>query len=199
MSGRTRVANRTLRAALVESARGAIRKRDCYLAAQYRRLVNRRGDKKAVVAVAHSILVIAYPRPAERPVVPRAGRPLLRPPEHGAPHPLSHQAARRSWLHGDPRQARGLNHSFDPKITRRPAACDPTIVCPGGSRDPFVIQHMEDLVALRAELQETLKQLDVMQKEGLPSSIGSKAEADALESSLTAALEQVRAAKKNLK
>jgi len=58
---------------------------------------------------------------------------------------------------------------------------------------------MEDLVALRAELQETLKQLDVMQKEGLPSSIGSKAEADALESSLTAALEQVRAAKKNLK
>jgi transposase len=60
LSGRTRFANRTLRAALVESARGAIRKRDCYLAAQYRRLVKRRGDKKAVVAVAHSILVIAY-------------------------------------------------------------------------------------------------------------------------------------------
>jgi hypothetical protein len=31
-----------------------------YLAAQYRRLVKRRGDKKAIVAVAHSILVIAY-------------------------------------------------------------------------------------------------------------------------------------------
>jgi transposase len=60
LSGRTRFANRTLRAALVESARGAIRKRDCYLAAQYRRLVKRRGDKKAIVAVAHSILVIAY-------------------------------------------------------------------------------------------------------------------------------------------
>jgi transposase len=60
LSGRTRFANRTLRAAVVESARGAIRKRDCYLAAQYRRLVKRRGDKKAVVAVAHSILVIAY-------------------------------------------------------------------------------------------------------------------------------------------
>src|SRR5262249_40420499 len=30
------------------------------LAAQYRRLVRRRGDKKAIVAVAHSILVIAY-------------------------------------------------------------------------------------------------------------------------------------------
>jgi hypothetical protein len=43
----------------VESARGAIFKRDCYLAAPYRRLV-KRGDKKAIVAVAHSILVIAY-------------------------------------------------------------------------------------------------------------------------------------------
>ena len=60
LSGRTRIANRTLRAALVESARGAIRTRDCYLAAQYRRLVKRRGDKKAIVAVANSILVIAY-------------------------------------------------------------------------------------------------------------------------------------------
>ncbi len=38
----------------------AIRKRDSYLAAQYRRLVKRRGDKKAVIAVAHSILIIAY-------------------------------------------------------------------------------------------------------------------------------------------
>ncbi len=60
LSGRTRLANRTLRQALVESARGAVRKRDSYLAAQYRRLVKRRGDKKAIVAVAHSILVIAY-------------------------------------------------------------------------------------------------------------------------------------------
>jgi transposase len=67
-SGRTRVANRTLRAALVDSARGAIRKRDSYLAAQYRRLVKRRGDKKAIVAVAHSLLVIAHwcGRPSSR-------------------------------------------------------------------------------------------------------------------------------------
>src|SRR5262249_9729969 len=58
-SGCTRLANRTLRAALVEGARGAVRTRNGYLAAQYRRLVKRRGDKKAIVAVAHSILVIA--------------------------------------------------------------------------------------------------------------------------------------------
>lgn len=60
LSGRTRHGNPALRQALVESARGAVCKRDSYLAAQYRRLVKRRGDKKAIVAVAHSILVIAY-------------------------------------------------------------------------------------------------------------------------------------------
>jgi len=60
LSGRTRHGNPALRQALVESARGAVCKRDAYLAAQYRRLVKRRGDKKAIVAVAHSILVIAY-------------------------------------------------------------------------------------------------------------------------------------------
>ncbi len=79
------------------------------------------------------------------------------------------------------------------------SACDPTIFCAGGSRDPFVIEHLEDLVALRADLQDTLKQLDVLQKEGLKSAIASKADADAMEKSLTDALEQVRAARKSLK
>lgn len=77
------------------------------------------------------------------------------------------------------------------------SACDPTIFC-RGSRDPFVIQHIEDLVTLRAELQETLKQLDAIQKEGLPSSITSRAEAEALEQSLNEALKQVREAKNKL-
>jgi hypothetical protein len=78
--------------------------------------------------------------------------------------------------------------------------CDPTFVgCFGGSRDPLIIEHLEDLVTLKAELQDTLKQLDVIQKEGLPSAIGSKAEAEAMEKSLTEALEQVRAAKKGIK
>jgi transposase len=57
---RTRKGNRWLRCTLVECARGAVRKRNCYLAAQYRRLAKRRGDKKAIVAVAHSILVAAW-------------------------------------------------------------------------------------------------------------------------------------------
>jgi hypothetical protein len=79
------------------------------------------------------------------------------------------------------------------------SACDPTILCAGGSVDPWVIQDPEDLVAVRRELQETLAKLDEIEKEGLPGSIRTRAEADALEASLTQALEQVRAQKKNLK
>ena len=58
-SSRTRKANPWLRGALVEAACAAIRTRS-YLAAQYRRLKARRGHAKAVIAVAHSILVIVY-------------------------------------------------------------------------------------------------------------------------------------------
>jgi transposase len=55
LSGRTRFATRVLRQARVESARGAVLKRGSSLAAHYHRLVKRRGDKKALVAVAQSL------------------------------------------------------------------------------------------------------------------------------------------------
>ena len=58
--GRTGHGNRYLRAALVEAAHAAGRKAGTYLHAQYRRLAARRGAKRAAVAVAHSILTIAY-------------------------------------------------------------------------------------------------------------------------------------------
>lgn len=58
--GTTRKGNPWLRAALIEAAHAAGRKKDSYLSAQYRRLMTRRGKKKAAVAVGHSILVIAY-------------------------------------------------------------------------------------------------------------------------------------------
>lgn len=57
---RTRDGNKYLRSALVEAAASAIRKKDSYLAAKYYRLKRRRGTKKARVAIAHQILVIAY-------------------------------------------------------------------------------------------------------------------------------------------
>jgi len=58
-SGKTRKGNRWLRTALVEAAQAA-RRTKTYLAAQFRRLTTRRGLKKAMVAVAHSILRIVY-------------------------------------------------------------------------------------------------------------------------------------------
>ena len=49
-----------MRSALIEAAQAAAHCRDTYLAAQYRRLAARRGAKRAVVAVAHTILIIIY-------------------------------------------------------------------------------------------------------------------------------------------
>jgi len=59
-SGKTTKGSRYLRAALVQAAWAASHQKETYLAAQYKRLVKRRGKKKALVAVGHSILVIAY-------------------------------------------------------------------------------------------------------------------------------------------
>jgi transposase len=52
--------NRWLRRALAEAAWAASRTKDSYLGAQYRRLAGRRGKKRALIAVAHSLLVIFY-------------------------------------------------------------------------------------------------------------------------------------------
>ena len=60
LSGKTRKGNAPLRRGLVQAAHAAGRARRTYLGAQYRRLAGRRGRKRAAVAVAHSILVIAY-------------------------------------------------------------------------------------------------------------------------------------------
>lgn len=60
LRSRTRKGNRWLRRALVEAAWGASHAKGAYLAAQYRRLAARRGKKRALLAVGHSILVIIY-------------------------------------------------------------------------------------------------------------------------------------------
>lgn len=59
-SGTTRHGDRALTAALVQAAHAAAHTRNTYLSAQYHRLAGRRGKKRAIVAVAHSILVISY-------------------------------------------------------------------------------------------------------------------------------------------
>ena len=58
-SGRTRKGSPWLRGALVQAAKAAGRT-NTYLGAQYRRIAARRGANRAAIAVAHSIVVIAY-------------------------------------------------------------------------------------------------------------------------------------------
>jgi transposase len=58
--GKTPPGNRALRSALVQAARGAIRTKESYFGALYRRIAVRRGDRRATVAVAHALLVVIY-------------------------------------------------------------------------------------------------------------------------------------------
>lgn len=60
LSGKTRKGSKWLRIGLVEAAQAAARSKGTYFQAHYARIKARRGHKKAIVAVAHSILVIAY-------------------------------------------------------------------------------------------------------------------------------------------
>ena len=59
-SGKTRKGNQWLRRYLIEASWAAVRKRGTYLSALYYRLVPRRGKNKAIVAVAHALLVMIY-------------------------------------------------------------------------------------------------------------------------------------------
>jgi transposase len=59
-SGKTRQGHRALRTGLTQMAHAAARSKGTYLAALYQRLAGRRGKKRAIVAVAHSIVVSAF-------------------------------------------------------------------------------------------------------------------------------------------
>ncbi len=59
-SGRTRKGSKWLRRALGEAAHGAARTKDKYFKTLYHRLAGRRGKKRAIVAVGHTLLVTGY-------------------------------------------------------------------------------------------------------------------------------------------
>jgi len=59
-SGRTRPGNRWLRSVLVQAAWAAIQTKGSSVGAQFQRIAKRRGEKRAVVAVAHSLLTVIY-------------------------------------------------------------------------------------------------------------------------------------------
>lgn len=60
LSGKTRKGSPWLRRVLVQAAWAASHKKDSYLRAQFFRIAARRGRKRALVAVAHTILVIVW-------------------------------------------------------------------------------------------------------------------------------------------
>jgi transposase len=60
LSGKTNKGSTYLRDALIQTAWAASHTKQTYLAAQFRRLVRTKEQKRALVAVGHSILVIAY-------------------------------------------------------------------------------------------------------------------------------------------
>lgn len=59
-SGKTSKGSRWLKRALCQSAWATSRTKDTYLGEKYKRLVSRKGKKRAVVAVGHKLLVIIY-------------------------------------------------------------------------------------------------------------------------------------------
>jgi transposase len=59
-SGKTRKGNRPLRAILTQLAHAAVHTKGTYLSELYQRLAARRGKKRAIIAVAHAIMVSAF-------------------------------------------------------------------------------------------------------------------------------------------
>lgn len=60
LSGKTRKGRRWLRQVLVEAAHVAAKTKQTYLAAQYQRIAARRGKKRALMALGHTILIMVY-------------------------------------------------------------------------------------------------------------------------------------------
>lgn len=60
LSGRINQGNRYVKTALVQAAHGTAHTKNTYLGAQYRRLKQRLGSKRAAIAVAHSIILMYY-------------------------------------------------------------------------------------------------------------------------------------------
>lgn len=60
ISGKTRKGNRYVRRVLCQSAWAASHKKDSHLAALYRRVRSRRGEQKAIMAVAHQLITIIF-------------------------------------------------------------------------------------------------------------------------------------------
>jgi transposase len=92
LSGKTQKGDQWLRQALIEAAHGAARSKGTYLGALYQRLAKRLGRKKAIVALAHRILLIIYHLLKEQEPYQERGEAYVQQREH---EDLKLQAIRR--------------------------------------------------------------------------------------------------------
>src|SRR5262245_24509490 len=60
MSTRTRAGDRWLRRALCQASWAASHKKNCYFSGQFKRIAARRGIQRALIAVAHALLIVVY-------------------------------------------------------------------------------------------------------------------------------------------
>ena len=105
-SGKTRKGSPFLRATLVDCAWGATRKKHSQFRATYYRIKARRGSKRAIVAVAHELLRVAY-------VVLQTGEPYTEPAPRPIPERIRHRKAEQLA-----RRLRQLGY----EVTMRPKA-----------------------------------------------------------------------------
>jgi hypothetical protein len=80
----------------VQAAHAAVRVKDSYVATVYRRLVARRGVKKAIMAVAHRILIAVYSMLLRHEPYRAPGAPIL--VEHRKDHLLKRMQHRMAQL-----------------------------------------------------------------------------------------------------
>lgn len=76
-STKTRHGSPWLTSALVEAAWSAVRTKDCYLKVRYWRIAKRRGEQRALIAIAHTILVICWHLLAEETTYTELGTDYL--------------------------------------------------------------------------------------------------------------------------
>jgi hypothetical protein len=111
-SGRTRHGYRWLRAALIEAALAAsVRSTKGAFAARYRRIMPPRGHKKAVVAVAHAMLITAYHLLARHTTYQDPGSDYYdrRHADAARGGPSRHSNVRASGSPSNPRPEHGVN------------------------------------------------------------------------------------------
>ena len=96
------------------------RKKDCYLSAQFRRLAVRRGVKRAVMAVAHTMLIIAYTMLKTGRHLPRTRRELSGADQQRSTPAVLRETTTEAWAYGDGGTGGLSEFSKEKKSTHEP-------------------------------------------------------------------------------